>query len=308
MVTGLYRRGLLAIADTPVVGDFVKRQRRDIGVGRFVAGEGLADAIEAAKGLEQQGMYGILDLLGEFIDNPDAAEAITQEILDSLATLAPQPIDKYMSVKPTQMGLAIDADMAFDNAVRIAEQAREAGAKVCLDMENSPYVEGTLQLFQRLHAAGYHHMSTVLQSYLKRSFDDLEALLSLEPRPSVRIVKGAYLEPASVAFKDKKQVDANYREMVYRGLEAGATIGVATHDESIIAETAAYLRGAALPKERCEFQLLYGVKPKLQRQLVEAGHLVRIYIPYGQDWYGYFSRRLAERPANFVFVLRGLMG
>jgi proline dehydrogenase len=213
-----------------------------------------------------------------------------------------------MSVKPTQLGLDVDFDLALANARRVAECARTVGAEVCLDMESHEYVEGTLALYRTLHEEGHLHVSTVLQSYLRRSLDDLEELARLEPRPALRIVKGAYREPAEVAFQDKSKVDGQFRAMVYRLLEAGGKANVATHDERILSETAAFLQGSGLGAERYEFQFLFGVKPGLQRSLREAGHPVRIYVPYGSDWYGYFSRRLAERPANLAFVLRGLVG
>ena len=175
-------------------------------------------------------------------------------------------------------------------------------------MENVPYVDGTLDLYRALHNEGHHHVSTVLQSYLYRTLDDLKSLLELDPKPTIRVVKGAYLEGDDVAYQDKSDVDNQLREMIYVGLGGGAKVGIATHDEAIVRESEAYIRGAGLGTERYEFQFLYGVKPTLQQALVERGHVVRIYIPYGEDWYGYFSRRLAERPANLLFVARGLLG
>lgn len=286
----------------------MRRQGWRLGVGRFVAGETLDDALEALHALEAEHLSVILDLLGEFVESAEGAEAMTHEILRTLDVLASKQVQRYMSVKPTQLGLGLSVETALANATRIAERARDAEAQVCLDMENYPYVEGTLELYHHLHAAGHHHVSTVLQSYLKRSPEDLAALLALEPKPTLRVVKGAYRENADVAYPDKRDVDHRFRELTFQALDAGAMVGIATHDESIIHEAEAYLRGARLPLERYEFQLLYGVKPALQKRLVEAGHTVRIYLPYGQDWYGYFSRRLAERPANLLFVLRGLFG
>jgi proline dehydrogenase len=306
VIEGLYRRGLLGIADTPAVADFVKSQGWKLGVSRFVAGETLDDVLKVMRTLQGEGLSTILDLLGEFVATEAGAEAMTSEILRTLDTLAHESAERYMSVKPTQLGLGVSFELALHNARRVAERAREVDARVCLDMENVHYVDGTLNLFRTLYEEGHHHLSTVLQSYLYRSMGDLEALLTLEPKPALRLVKGAYRESETVAFQDKRQVDGNYREMLYRGLEAGAHIGVATHDESIIREAEAFVRGAKA--KHYEFQLLYGVKPALQRALVARGHKVRIYIPYGEDWYGYFSRRLAERPANLAFVLRGLLG
>lgn len=304
----LYRQVLLGVADAPPVSAFVKKQGRKFGVSRFVAGEALPEVLEAARRLRQDGLESILDLLGEFVDTEAGAAAMTREILATLDALQHERGERYMSVKPTQLGLGVDFDLGLENARLVAEKAREVGAQVCLDMENVPYVDDTLKLYRTLQSEGFEHISTVLQSYLYRTKDDLEALLELEPKPVLRIVKGAYRESKDVAFQNKADVDKKYRDLVYRGLEAGAKINIATHDENIIRETEAYVRGAGLSPERYEFQLLYGVKPTLQKRLAADGHKVRIYIPYGEDWYGYFSRRLAERPANLLFVVRGLFG
>ncbi len=307
-IDALYRRVLLSVADAPPITAFVKGQGRKLGVSRFVAGEELPEVLEAARRLHGEGLESILDLLGEFVDTEAGASAMTEEILATLEAIRNEPFERYMSVKPTQLGLGVSFALGLENARRVAEKAREVDARVCLDMENVPYVDDTLKLYRTLQDEGFHHVSTVLQSYLYRTMDDLNALLMVDPKPTLRIVKGAYRESKDVAFQDKAEVDQKYRDLVYRGLEAGAKINVATHDESIISETEAFVRGAGLGPERYEFQFLYGVKPALQRRLLARGHKVRIYIPYGKDWYGYFSRRLAERPANLLFVVRGLFG
>ena len=304
----LYKSGVLGVADAPPISNFIKKQGWRLGVGRFVAGESLPDVLESVRELERKNLGAILDLLGEFVDTEEGAEAMTNEILATLDGLAEREVERYMSVKPTQLGLGVSLDLAVKNARRIAERAREIDADICLDMENVPYVDGTLDLYRALHKEGYHHVSTVLQSYLYRTLDDLKGLLELDPKPTVRVVKGAYLEGDDVAYQDKTDVDNQLREMIYVGLGGGAKIGIATHDEAIIRESEAYVRGAGLGPERYEYQLLYGVKPNLQKALVERGHVVRIYIPYGEDWYGYFSRRLAERPANMLFIAKGLLG
>lgn len=304
----LYRRSLLGIADASPVKNFIKSQGWKLGVGRFVAGETLDQTLPAIHALEQDGRLAILDLLGEFIDSEAGVEAMLSEIMRTLEVIATEPIDRYMSVKPTQLGLGISEELALENARAIVTRAAEIDTHICLDMENYPFVEGTLWLYKTLLADGFDNVSTVLQSYLHRSLDDLADLLAQETKPTLRIVKGAYRESAEVAFQNKAEVDANFRDMMYAGLDGGAKINIATHDESIIREAEAYLRGAKLAEDRYEFQLLYGVKPALQKRLVEAGYTVRIYIPYGEDWYGYFSRRLAERPANMLFVLRGMFG
>lgn len=303
-----YRRSVLGVADAKPIAQFMQRQGFKLGVGRFVAGEALPQALTTLHALERQGFYGILDLLGEFIDTEAGALAITEEILQTLNTLEQESLNKYMSVKPTQLGLGISLDFALTNARRVAKRAQELGAHICLDMENVPFVDGTLDLYRTLHQEGFTNISTVLQSYLYRSMDDLKALIAFDDHATVRIVKGAYREGPEVAYQQKAMVDDKFREMVCYGLEHGAKINVASHDETLIREVEEEVRQRKLGPEHYEFQLLYGVKPNLQKELLGRGHLVRIYVPYGKDWYGYFSRRLAERPANLLFVVKGLFG
>ena len=307
-IDNLYRRALLSVADAAPVSAFVRQQGRKLGVSRFVAGETLPEVLAATRTLRRDGLESILDLLGEFVDTEAGAAAMTGEVLTTLDALRREPGEGYMSVKPTQLGLGVSFGLGLANARQVALRAREVGAQLCFDMENASYVDDTLRLFRTLHGEGFTHVSTVLQSYLYRTADDLDALLELEPKPTLRIVKGAYRESDAVAYRDKRKVDETFRALVYRGLTAGAKIGVATHDEGIVREVEAFARGAGLGPERLEFQFLYGVKPALQRALAGRGHKVRVYIPYGHDWYGYFSRRLAERPANLLFVVRGLFG
>lgn len=308
MLASLYRQTLLGVANRSAVEKLAKTQGWKLGVSRFVAGESFEEALPALEQLEAEKLLPILDLLGEFVDTPVGAEAMTQAILTTLDKLSRTELTPYMSVKPTQLGLGVSQALALENARRVLDKARGVGAHVCLDMENVPFVDGTLALLKTLRAEGYGNVSTVLQSYLRRTPQDLAELLELTPKPTLRLVKGAYKESSEHAFQDKAEVDAAYRELLWRALGAGLCVGVATHDESIISEAEAYARGAGLGPEHFEFQFLYGVKPKLQKRLVNEGYAVRVYVPYGQDWYGYFSRRLAERPANLMFVLRGLFG
>lgn len=308
MLETLYRRSLLAIAGAPPVERLLRERGMQLGVARFVAGSTLDEALPRARELEGEGLRVILDLLGEFVDESESAQAAAHEIVDGLDLLRNQLSKPAMSVKPTQLGLGLGYETALEYTREIASRARDAGVDICLDMENHPYVDGTLRLFRTLFEEGFHNVSTVLQSYLRRSEADLESLLELHPKPALRIVKGAYREPSDVAFQEKAKVDAQYRKLLYRLLEAGGRANIATHDERILREAEAYLKGSGLAADRYEMQLLYGVKPALQRQLCSEGHPVRVYMPFGHDWYGYFSRRLAERPANLAFVLRGLFG
>jgi proline dehydrogenase len=307
MIDRLYRRTLLGLASSGGVRSAAERLGPRLGVKRFVAGTTLAEALPAVRTLQQSGLLVILDLLGEYVEDAGAAATIAAEIAAALDALADEATPPTLSVKPTQLGLAIDDDLAFEHASSLLERAAAVGTSICLDMENAVYVERTLTLFERLRGAGHANVVTVLQSYLYRTPDDLERLLALAPDLELRIVKGAYKETPDVAHQERSQVERAFRDLVYRGLEAGAKIDVATHDERLLAEVAAYIRGAGLGADRYELQLLYGVRTQLQRRLAEE-HPVRIYVPFGRDWYGYFSRRLAERPANLAFVLRGLVG
>jgi len=305
---GVYRRAVLAVADSAVVRGFVTRAGWRLGVGRFVAGESLERALPKLQALQRSGKRIVLDLLGEFVGTETAARQAAARVGEALELAARRGLEPYISVKPTQLGLAIAPELAFELAGALATAAERHGGHLCLDMESSAVVDATLALFVRLHEQRPGTVSTVLQSYLYRTADDLERLLALSPVPSLRIVKGAYNEPSQVAHRDKADVDAAYRELTFRALEAGGKVNIATHDGRILAEVAAFARGAGLGADRYEFQLLYGVRPQLQDRLTAAGHTVRVYVPFGEDWYGYFSRRLAERPANLAFVLRGIAG
>jgi len=305
---GVYRRAVLAVSDASLIRGFVTRVGWRLGVGRFVAGESLEAALPHLRAIESSGKGIVLDVLGEFVSDEAAARQAAARIRAALEAAAGYGLEPYFSAKPTQLGLGIDAELAFELATGLAEAAAQSGGQLCLDMESSGYVDATLALFERLRAAGHHRVSTVLQSYLYRTPDDLERLLALSPVPAVRIVKGAYNEPKGVAYPDKADVDRACRDLTYRALEAGGKVNLGTHDERILGEVAAFVRGAGLDATRYEFQLLYGVKPNLQDRLAQAGHPVRVYVPFGEDWYGYFSRRLAERPANLAFVLRGIAG
>ncbi len=303
-----YRRTVLAVSETPAVRSLVTRVGWRLGVGRFVAGEDFEAALPALRRLTAEGKRLVLDVLGEFVGDEAAARAAARRILVTLDAAAAADLEPYLSVKPTQLGLGVDPELALELASQIAQRSAELRGHLCLDMESTPYVDHTLALLERLRAGGHAGVSTVLQSYLHRTPEDLERLIAADPRQPVRLVKGAYREGAEVALQRKADVDDALRRLVFRGLDAGMHVNVASHDERVLAETAAYVRGAGLTRERYEFQLLFGVSPVLQGRLLEAGHSVRIYVPFGRDWYGYFSRRLAERPANVAFVIRGLFG
>lgn len=308
----LYRNVTLAIADAPFVKATAHRYGWRLGVGRFVAGEDIHAAVPALQALEASGRRVILDLLGEFVGTEEAARATAAAVSECVSVAHAAGVEPYLSVKPTQLGLGVDAELAYELAEPIVRQVERLRGHVCLDMENVPHVDGTLELYERLRRAGHDAVSTVLQSYLHRTPADLERVLSLAQErggsTQLRLVKGAYREAPADAIQEISLVEDAYRELAYRALEGGLKLNIATHDEELLNELVAYVRGAQLGPERYELQMLYGVRPQLQERLAAAGHPVRVYVPFGSDWYGYFSRRLAERPANLAFVVRGLFG
>ena len=272
---------------------------------RFVAGDTLEDAVEAARALNRAGLSASLDFLGESVASREEATAATEMIIRILETIARTGIQANVSVKPTQLGLDLDEEFCRANVEMVLQRARELGdgereVFVRLDMESSAYTERTVALVESLWADGFHNTGTVLQSYLFRTPDDLERMLNLGAR--VRLVKGAYKEPTDVAFEDKADTDRAFVEEMERLLEAGHYPAIATHDEAIIAHARKFVFEKGIAKDDFEFQMLYGVRRDLQTRLREEGYNVRVYIPFGDSWYPYLMRRLAERPANMFFM------
>src|SRR5699024_10311799 len=224
---------------------------------------------------------------------------------DTFTKISEEGIDSNVSVKLTQLGLDIDVDFCLENMDRITAKAKETGNFVRIDMEDSPRVEATIDIFKRLlKRYGKDHIGLVIQSYLYRSEQDVKELS--QQGANLRMVKGAYKEPREVAYPDKQDVDKNFRQLVKMHLNSGSYTAVATHDESIIQWTKEYTEQQKIPRSQFEFQMLFGIRDALQRELVQEGYKVRVYTPYGKDWYPYFTRRLAERPANALFVLKSL--
>ncbi|EKP94237.1 proline dehydrogenase family protein [Thermaerobacter subterraneus] len=300
------RQLIFSVAGNPAVTRFVTRYGMRLGASRFVAGEDLDSALTVARQLNQEGFPLAIQFLGEHVTRAEAAAEAVEEYLRLLAALEERGIDAYISIKPSQMGLEVDEELAYANCRRILEQTAAAGRFVRIEMEDSPYTEKTLRLYRRLRETfGTRDVGIVLQAYLYRSARDLEELADLHP--NIRFVKGAYNEPASVAYPDKADVDRNYRQLVQRHLERGDYAAIATHDDVLIEDLLQFIEQRGIPRDRFEFQMLYGIRPQLQRQVRDRGYRMRVYIPYGRDWYGYFVRRLAERPANVGFVLRNLI-
>lgn len=271
---------------------------------RFVAGETLDDAIRTVRQANQQQISGTLDLLGENTLTRDDAQGACRDILGVLDRVHAENVRCNVSVKLTQLGLALDTDLAYQNLLRIVECARGKGNFIRVDMEDSPYTQRTLDIVTRVHEQ-LDNVGTVIQSYLHRSEQDTLELL--KRNIGIRLVKGAYLEPETVAFRKKRDTDANFIKLMQTLLKGATYNAIATHDEAIISATTEFARSENISKSRFEFQMLYGVRRDLQARLAREGYGVRIYIPYGMRWYPYFMRRLAERPANVLFILRNLV-
>lgn len=271
---------------------------------RFVAGERLDEAIGAVADLNRRGMVATLDYLGEHTTSVAEAEGSAAMYRETIAAIAAAGVRSHVSLKLTQLGLDVDPAGAERRVAAIAASAAGAGTFVRIDMESSAYVERTLDLHARLHAAGHENVGVVIQSYLRRSDADLAHLVDRGVR--VRLVKGAYAEPPEVAYPDKRDVDEAFRRQTEVLLLRGAYPAIATHDEAMIEHAKAFARRHAIEASRYEFQLLYGVRRDLQERLVRDGYTVRVYVPFGEHWYPYLMRRLAERPANVAFVVRAL--
>ena len=273
---------------------------------RFIAGETVHEAIEAARTLHGRGMLVALDYLGESVSTTKAAAAATREYAQLIETIVASGIERNVSLKLTQLGLTIDRATCVDNLRRILEPAKQHDFFVRIDMESSQYTQLTIDVFETLWRLEFRNIGIALQSSLHRTEQDVRRMNELGAR--VRLVKGAYKEPAAVAFQQKADVDAAYTRQMRLLLDHGVYPAIATHDEAIIAETRAYAAERKLASDKYEFQMLYGIRRDLQASLVAAGYRMRVYIPFGKEWFPYFMRRLGERPANVGFVLRALLG
>ncbi|PYQ82185.1 MAG: proline dehydrogenase [Acidobacteria bacterium] len=273
---------------------------------RFIAGETISEAIEAARRVEARGLTHTLDLLGESVTTLEKADAAARAYLKVVDAIVQSGIGRNLSLKLTQLGLDVDKASAIDNLRKILERAEPAAFFVRVDMESSHYTDVTLEVFETLWQQGHRQIGIVLQSALHRSDQDLRRINALGAR--VRLVKGAYNEPKSVAYQKKVDVDAAYARMVRTLLTEGVYPAIATHDPKMIELTRTYANEHGVAPDRFEFQMLYGVRRDLQARLVRDGYRLRVYIPFGREWFPYFMRRLGERPANIGFVLRGILG
>lgn len=303
-VNGVMRRTILAAARNPELAGWMRRYGMRLGAYRFVAGESLDACMQVLRKLNAAGFKTNTTLLGEGMRDEATARAVAAEYLVILDRIAQEQLQANIAVKLTHLGLDVSGEAAYRNLARIVSHAGDLGNFVRIDMEESSRVDPTLRIYGRLRADGFDNVGVALQAYLYRSERDLQELLPL--RPNLRLVKGAYLEPPDVAFPKKSDVDRNYIRLSESMLTAGGYTAIATHDERIIAHVIAFTRAHSIPLDRFEFQMLYGVRPGLQLDLLKKGYRVLVAAPYGTEWYPYLMRRLAERPANVFFVLRNL--
>lgn len=271
---------------------------------RFIAGENLEDAVRAVRALNAEGFGATLDYLGESVHAEAAASNACRIYLDVLDRLAAEGLRSHVSIKLTQLGLAMDEALARRHLAALCDCAARHRNFIRIDMEGSAYTESTLRVFREVSVPS-DVLGVVIQSYLYRSEKDVEELVRLGAR--VRLVKGAYQEPPELAFPSKADVDRNFIKLMEMLLAGGGYHAIATHDEKMIAATLDFARRRGIGADRFEFQMLYGIRRQLQRDLLRQGFRVRVYVPYGKQWYAYFMRRLAERPANVIFLLRNLV-
>ena len=299
-------RTLLWAAERPAIKKFVSQGKLGQAVvERFVAGDDLEDAVEAIRELNGKGIGGILDLLGEEVSDQAGVESAVQDYLSAIKRIEETGIDTTISLKPTQLGLTVDKGAALDHLRRLSAEAKSVGSRVEIDMEASEYVSDTLDLYRTLHA-DFSEIRQAVQSCLRRTPVDLQLMANLHP--CIRLVKGAYAEDEVVAFQKKREIDGQYRFLIDWLFEQGADPAFGTHDHNLIEYAKNSAARTGVGKEGFEIQMLYGIRRDLQEDLAKEGFRVRVYVPYGQAWYPYLMRRMAERPANVKFFLRALAG
>jgi len=272
---------------------------------RFIAGETVEEAVEAARAIEGVGMLHTLDMLGESVATMAEADFATRQYLSLMERIVSSGIGRNLSLKLTQLGLTVDRATCVDNLRRVLDGANARGFFIRVDMEDSPFTQVTLDIFETMWQQGYRNAGIVLQSYLPRSMADAKRMIELGAR--VRLVKGAYKEPRKVAYKNRAAVDAAFIEIMQVLLSQGTQPAIATHDANIIAATRAFALKHGIAADRYEFQFLHGIRRDLQTELTARGYRVRVYVPFGGEWFPYFMKRLGERPANIGFVVRSIL-
>ena len=299
------RSVILRAADDRHVRRFMGRYGMRLGAARFVAGETLDECVAVLRRLADQGLHANTTLLGESVRDRAEAEGVADEYGRILERIHAEQLPCNVALKLTHLGLELDEELAYANVERVVQVAERLESFVRIEMEQSSVLDATLRIYRRLREAGHERVGTVLQSYLFRTEADLESLMPL--RPNLRFVKGAYLEPPEIAYRDKADVDAAYRRLVETALRGGAYAAIATHDETLIEHCIAFAERDGIRRDRFELQMLYGVRPGLQLDLARRGYKVLVATPFGPEWYPYLMRRLAERPANLGFFARNLL-
>jgi proline dehydrogenase len=303
--TGVLRKPILAAAESPRLQRAVRRHGMRLGAARFVAGESLDQAVVVLRALNEKGLLANTTLLGEGVGDEVATRKVVASYKEILDRIGAEKLRVNVALKLTQLGLAFDEELAHANIGELVGHAASRGNFVRLDMEESTFVDATLRIFRSLREEGHENVGTVLQSYLYRTPADLDALLDFTP--NLRFVKGAYLEPQSVAYPDKRDVDEAYAALVQRSLSSSGFTAIATHDTALIERAITYANANQIDRSRFQFQMLYGVRSRLQLDLVARGYDVLVATPYGPDWYRYLMRRLAERPANVLFIAKNVI-
>lgn len=287
----------LIIKTMPLVPKFIIHQVAK----RYIAGDTLQDAVNKTLELQKEGGWSTIDVLGEFVTTKERAlheKSMSSKVLDAINE---NKLQSYLSVKPTSLGLGIDVKFAYLNIKELLQKARQYGLKMRLDMENSPYTDKTLDLYKRFRDEGFDNVGIVIQSYMRRSYDDIEKLKDY--KPSIRLCKGIYRESPEIAFQGKQEVRDNYKKLFDLIVDNKMYIGIATHDEELINFAEERIKSLSMKKEDYEFQMLLGVREEKRSELLRKGHHLRVYVPFGEDWYGYSTRRLKENPqiAGHIF-------
>jgi len=299
----LMRDFFLFLSKNKFFTEMAKKYGLRFGASRFVAGEQIDQAVQVIKGLNQKKLAVTVDFLGEFVDNEREANERADNSIQAIKAIGREKLNAQLSVKMTSLGFDISEQVVMNNMRRIMEAAKENNVFVTIDMEDYARCQKTLDIFKQLKSE-YDNIGTVIQAYLYRTEKDIEDLNQYSP--NLRLVKGAYKESPEVAFPEKKDVDENFKKIIKMHLMNGNYTAIASHDDAIINFTKEFTKANNIPNSQFEFQMLYGIMPERQLQLANEGYTMRVYVPYGTDWYGYFMRRLAERPANVAFVLKGM--
>jgi proline dehydrogenase len=299
----LMRNCFLFLSKNKTITKLAKKYGLRLGASRFVAGESVDQAVQIIKNMNKKGLVVTVDYLGEFVNSENEALNMTNQTIKTIEAIGKENLDAQVSLKLTSLGLDISEELVMTNFRRIINKAREYQVFVTIDMEDYERCEKTLEIYKTFKKE-YEHLGTVIQAYLYRAEKDIKELDAYDA--SLRLVKGAYKESSEVAFPDKKDVDENFKKLIRLHLENGNFTAIATHDDAIIEYTKQLVKELNIPKDQYEFQMLYGIRTDRQLELIQEGYPMRVYVPYGTDWYGYYMRRLAERPANVWFVVKNM--